>query len=66
MTYMFNNNRLAKVVLFSHQSEAEPKAHTPRKEWKQVTGQDLRRTGTPWEGVKREALKRLELSKTIE
>ena len=52
-----NDDRLPKIVLFDQPSRANRKVDRPR--WKDVIKKDLRKMGTSWDGVKREALNRL-------
>ena len=50
---------LPKIVLFGQPSGATRKARRPCLGWEDVINKDLKKMGTSWEGVKREALNRL-------
>ena len=53
------DDRLRKIVLFGQLSRATRKADRPCLGREDVINKDLKEMGTSWEGVKREALKRL-------
>ena len=53
------DDRLPKIVLFGQPSGATRKAARSCLCWEDVINKDLRKMGTSWEDVKREALNRL-------
>ena len=54
------DERLPKIVLFGKPSGATRKAGRPRLGWEDCINKDLKEMETTWEGVKREALNRLD------
>ena len=58
-TLQMKDGRLPKIVLFGQPSGATRNAGCPCLGWEDVINKDLKRMGTSWEGVKREALNRL-------
>ena len=59
------DDRLPKIVLFGQSSGATRKAGRPRLSWEDVINKDLNEMGTSWEGVKREALNRLDWRRSV-
>ena len=59
------DDRLPKIVLFGQFSGAIRKAGRPCLRWEDVINKDLKEMGTSWEGVKREALSRLGLRRSV-
>ena len=59
------DDRLLKIVLFGQLSGATQKAGCPCLCWEDVINKDLNEMGTSWEGVKREALNRLGLGRSV-
>jgi len=59
------DDRLQKFVLFGQPYRAKRTAVRLRLEWEDIVKNDLREMGTSWDGVKREALNRLECRRTI-
>jgi hypothetical protein len=53
------DDRLPKIVLFGKPYRAKQKAGRTRLGWGDAIKKDLKEMGTPWVGVKREALNRL-------
>jgi hypothetical protein len=58
-------DRFLKIVLFSQPSRAKRKAGRPLLGWEDVLKKDLMEMGTSWEGVKREALNRIGLRRSV-
>jgi len=59
------DDRLPKIGLFGQLSRAKRKAGRLRLEWEDVIKNDLREIGTSREGIKREALNRLEWRRSM-
>ncbi|XP_065570475.1 uncharacterized protein LOC136033594 [Artemia franciscana] len=60
-----NDDRLPKIVIFGQPSKVKWKAGRPRLEYEDVINKDLKKMGTSWEGVKKEALHRLGWRTTV-
>ena len=62
---LMKDDRLQKIFVFGQPPRAKLKAGRPHLGWGDVIKKDLKKMGTSWKGVNREALNRLGWSRSM-